>query len=900
MLAQTIVCRSFVGRKAELAMLHELRREASQGRGGLVLVSGEAGIGKTRLLAEFADSLASARVRVVASQCRQFAQRPYAPVLDAIGRIDPSAARIAPAASRDEQFEGTVAAYLAATKRGGVVALIEDIHWTDPATIELLATLGTAAESERLLLVLTYRPDTFAESDPMFAALGRLATVRNAKRIELRALSRAEVSELIDGALEGIADLSNATRKAVAKLSEGNPLFTEELLKNAVEREHASAERDVLPTTIRAAVLERLAPLQSAEREVLEHAAVIGREFDVKLLEVALDMPSKTIRSALQRARARQLIVEDRAGEFRFRHALTRETIYESFLDVQLRALHRRIADALERSPEAERSIQSLAYHCWAARDAERAIAFGIRAADEAMAVFAYEEAIRFFYYAAEFMPRDSAESAAIRRRIVRAFANNGENAESMRVAADTARILERLGDLEGECEVRIEWAVESYNLGLPDSSSPLTEIAARVQGPEHTQLRILLETTHAQLLALVGRDAEARAILEAIGRLPQSADATARISYLATSALLHLHAADIEEYLVDLEGMLRITTDENRPVLRVLTLCNAASVLTRVGRLEEASRYMHQAKALALENNYRGQLAIALACEAAQLYRSGDLAAASATLIESLEIGTDHEVARLQRAAYGTAVALLTGDTKLFERCYDEARLARHSQAGLIGFSYAEHMVASGRAAEARELLQRALPTVAGGDFAPFELPLAIARWGAQADVEEARAQLARLEDLPSRPLRSACLALFDAYMASRVGAPEAKSLGLAAAADFERLELPLWVADGLRLGGETERARALYARIGAVARLRDLERQAAVASPGETARDGGTLTAREREVAELVADGLSNGEIGAKLFITVKAVEKHLGSIYRKLDFSSRSKLIVYMKEH
>jgi DNA-binding CsgD family transcriptional regulator len=321
---------------------------------------------------------------------------------------------------------------------------------------------------------------------------------------------------------------------------------------------------------------------------------------------------------------------------------------------------------------------------------------------------------------------------------------------------------------------------------------------------------------------------------------------------------------------------------------------------LTRVGRLEEASRYMHQAKALAREGNYRGQLAIALACEAAQLYRSGDLAAASATLVESLEIGTDHEVARLQRAAYGTAVALLTGDTKLFERCYDEARLARHTQAGLIGFSYAEHMVASGRGAEARELLHRALPTVAGGDFAPFELPLAIARWGAQADVEEARAQLARLEDLPSRPLRSACLALFDAYMASRVGAPEAKSLGLAAAADFERLQLPLWVADGLRLGGETERARALYARIGAVARLRELERHAAVASPGESAREGGTLTAREREVAELVADGLSNGEIAAKLFVSVKAVEKHLGAIYRKLDFSSRSKLIVYMKGH
>jgi DNA-binding CsgD family transcriptional regulator len=283
------------------------------------------------------------------------------------------------------------------------------------------------------------------------------------------------------------------------------------------------------------------------------------------------------------------------------------------------------------------------------------------------------------------------------------------------------------------------------------------------------------------------------------------------------------------------------------------------------------------------------------LASEAALLYRRGDLSTAKTRLVESLEIGTDHSSASMQRAVYGTAVAVLTGDEELLERCHDQARAKSDDQVGFVAFSYAERL-AAGRTIEAAELLHRAVPSVGCGNHAPFELAIAIARWGTLEDAERARAQFERFADPASRPLREACLTLIDAYVAARTGRPEVKALGLVAAAAFSALGLPLWEADGLRLGGETDRAMAIYERIGAVARRWELERRMAIAPEAGEAES--LLTGREREVAELVASGLSNAEIAAKLFVTVKAVEKHLGSIYKKLHFSSRSKLIVYMK--
>jgi ATP/maltotriose-dependent transcriptional regulator MalT len=891
-----------IGRRTELAHLHERRREASLGRGGLVLICGEAGIGKTRLLAEFKASLASARVRVTAAQCRQYAGRPYGPILDSLGRIDAAAAKLEPAASRAEQFERISSAYLTASRRGAVVVLLEDLQWTDPATLELLATLAAAASSERLLFVATYRTGAMPESDPLFAAIGRLGSLRGASTVELDELQRPELAAFIENALEGLPEVAQGTRKEIARLSEGNPLFAEELMKNALDRKRAGATRSALPTTIRAAVRERLAPLGPEDFDVLAHAAVVGRQFGATLLATAIDLPRARVERALQRARALQLIVEERSGEFRFRHALTRETIYEDFLGVQLRALHRRIAAALEELPGREHVLQALAYHWWAADEGLKAVEYAERAGDEAMSVFAYEEAIRFFGYAADFVPHHSAAGAALRRKIMRALTLNGERGQALRVGEETAAILERLGDLAQECDVRIDWAVESYNLGLPDATAPLVAMLPRLEPPEHAAIRSRLEITRAQLLAIAGREDEALAILASLGSSAPGEDRTEQLSYFATKALVCQRRADIDGFLENTNRMLAIATDERRLAHRAMTLSNMAGVLTRVGRLDGVEGYLAEAVALARPRHFQAQLAIALAYSVALHYRRGEFREAKSAANQVLEIETDHTLPGLHLAAYGCAIGLLTGDDDLVARCYDEARAARNGQIGLVGFAYAERSIANGNPDEARRLLARALRSSGGTGMAPFDLYLAVARWGAEADLELARTELESARAVNRHSVHGGILALFDAYVAARsLDNAAARRLGAEAAAAFGALGLPLWEADALRLAGQVESAREIYARIGAVARLRELERRAAgEPSASATAAREGVFTSREREVAELVGAGLSNAEIAHKLGVTVKAVEKHLGAIYKKLDFSSRSKLIVYMQAH
>ena len=742
MIAQALVCRELIGRDAELAHLHERRRQASRAHGGLVLVAGEAGVGKSRLLAEFRASLAGLRVRAVASHCRQFAQRPYGPILDALAGLDPARAHLEPAPSRGEQFERIVNAFLVAARRRCVIALIEDIHWTDPASIELLAALAERAASERLLLVASYRPEASTEVSALFAGIARLANPSGTSRISLQPLAGAELRALIDGALLETQRLPSETVAAVARLSEGNPLFAEELLKSALERHCAGSSTDGLPTTIRAAVLERLEPLSAGEFEILAQAAVIGRRFGTALLEATLDAPRESVRRTLARARTLQLIVEESSDDFRFHHALTREAIYESFLGVQRRELHRRIALQLEAGDPAARAIVDLAYHWWAARDGAKAALYGERAGDEAMRVFAYDEAVRFYRYAAEFVERLSQRGAGLLAKISRAFARNGERAEALRYAIDCAEVYERLGDLQGEAEMREDWATQAANLGLGDPIAPLS-----VPGPD--------------------------------------VDRMVRLSYFATRAILCANETDIEGYEGNVRAMLELT-DESKISHRPLILCNAAKVLADAARLERAASCIDEAQSISRRLNLRAQIAVAHALDVRLRYLRGELNTARTALEAALAIGTDDANARLYIAVNGSLLARLLGDEVLLERCSHHPAGPDDGPSALIGLPRAERLAADGRTAEAANTLAAALQREDAAR-SPHEVYLGIARWGTASDVALARERLesfaARTQDLVHR----ATLPLFEALVAARSGdAAAARTHGARAADAF------------------------------------------------------------------------------------------------------------------
>ena len=276
------------------------------------------------------------------------------------------------AQSQGERFDRLAETLLREAGRSTIVAVVEDAHWADAASLEFLAYLAARIESARVLLVVSYRSEALQPDHPNEAGIARLTRAARSGRIELRPLDGPSMRRFIDEAL-GRQALPSETLRAIARASEGNPLFIEELLKNAVERGVAAAPARVsLPASVRAALVERLRPLEPEAKRVIAHASVIGRSFDLDLLARTLGAERDALLPALRRACDLQLLEEETPERFRFRHALTREAIYGRFLGAEARQRHRAIALAIESDPPERQSVERLAYH-WNAAGDERA-----------------------------------------------------------------------------------------------------------------------------------------------------------------------------------------------------------------------------------------------------------------------------------------------------------------------------------------------------------------------------------------------------------------------------------------------------------------------------------------------------------------------------------------------
>jgi predicted ATPase len=419
-IVRPVLCRPFVGRLNELAYLHERRREAGASRGGLVFISGDACLGKSRLIAEFCRSLTYSRWRIAYGPCREFAGRPYGPVLDALASLDPSASRWAPAESKREQFDAIAERFAAIASKKALVVVIDDLHWADAATLDLLVHLSSSMPRMRALFLVSFRPGDVQPGDPATAAISKMTRQAQAGRIDLAPLQGLQLRTFIDEALVGI-DLSQETRRAIALVGEGNPFFTEELLKNAVQQApqpRRFGHRPQIPQTIRTTLLERLRPFDARERRIVTHAAAIGRTFNLDLLSTITGAQTESVVTALRRARDVQLIEELEPNAFRFRHALTREVICSEFLETELRPLHHNIAQALESRSEDDRPIEALAYHWWAAGDQALSTQYNDLAGDAARQMYAHEDAVAFYERALESQSIDPVARGAILEKI--------------------------------------------------------------------------------------------------------------------------------------------------------------------------------------------------------------------------------------------------------------------------------------------------------------------------------------------------------------------------------------------------------------------------------------------------------------------------------------------------
>jgi DNA-binding CsgD family transcriptional regulator len=416
----------FVGRAEELARLLAALDQAEQGQPAMVLVAGDAGVGKTRLVAELAHQARQRRARVLVGGCLEVGDvgLPYVPVVAALrgfvaeadnrellaaaakglprlGRLLPelpdqpnAPASLGEGLEQLQLFDGVGSLLVRLSEHAPLVLVLEDLHWADASTRELVAFLHQTLRTGRLLLVATYRSDELQRRHPLRPWLAELGRRPGVARLELGPLSRAELAEHL-ASLRG-QRLSAAAVERIFARSEGNPFYAEELLAVGADQTEVA-----LPRALGEVLLARVQVLSEGARQVLRVAAVAGRRVRHRLLVAAAGRPEPEVETGLREAVAAGVLVAEATSEsYSFRHALLQEAVYGDLLPSERVRLHATFAQLLEDGGGAGASAAELAYHCLASHDLAGGLVASVQAATEAQAVHAPGERLRHLEHA--------------------------------------------------------------------------------------------------------------------------------------------------------------------------------------------------------------------------------------------------------------------------------------------------------------------------------------------------------------------------------------------------------------------------------------------------------------------------------------------------------------------
>jgi ATP/maltotriose-dependent transcriptional regulator MalT len=951
----------FVGRAEELGSLTDLVAQLGGGRASAIDFVGDPGIGKSRLLAELA-ALADARGHLVLTGSASEVERdvPFAVFVDALDEyVQGLDSRRLDELADDVRAElGSVFPSLARLGNGHVVTLqheryrahravrellellgtttplvlvLDDLHWADSASVELLGTLLRRLPAANVLIVMAGRQRQLPER--LGAALERAHRAGTLTRAELGALTHAETCELLG---DGVAD---AEATALYEESGGNPFYLEQLAR-ALGRAAGPARSgretrlaDIgIPPSVAAALTAELALLPQEVRRVLEGAAVAGDPFEPELAAAAASASDEVTLEALDDLLRLDLVRStDVPRRFRFRHPLVRRAVYESTPGAWRLGAHERSSAALAARGA---SATSRAHHVeQSARTGDAAAVAVLCEAGEAAARRAPESAARWFAGALRLIPDDAPAQQRVELLLARAAA-----------LAATGRFTE-------------------------SHEALLDGVALASEGP--VELRLKVTTACAAVEHLLGRHEKAHArLLNALNGLPEgSPESVALMIELAVDGLYRAEYDSMREWAErarDAAGPL-----EDRP-LTAAAVAALALAGAFAGRVPEADRHRSEAAALvdalpdaelalrldAAANLAAAELyldryeeAVAHAERALRIGRAtgqsdivpvlfptlGSAARMRGRLAESGELLDGAvEAARLSGHTQGLAwnllnrshTALQAGDVELaLEAAHESNDLLRGLDHGLVsayaGVALAGALLASGDSERAVEVLVSS----AGGDELPFIpggwrakcLDLLTRCWlalGCHGEAEraaacaEARAEAVPLQMAVAMAGRARAAVLFESEPA--VAAERA----LASAAAAEKAGVPIEAALSRALAGralaragehqqaaaELERAAAELHSHGALRDRDEAERELRKLGrrTHRRIRTGATdgigiasLTARELEVARLVVDRKTNPEIATALFLSQKTVESHIRNMFYKLGVASRVEL-------
>jgi len=440
-----------IGRSEELEILDAAFKRVSTGDGReVVLIAGEAGMGKTTIASEFARGAHGQGASVLFGHCQEETGAPYQPFREAIGHyvthapdavltshvefsglhlglmiralgsrlgFTPSSTTADPQAERYLVFAAAVDLLVRASEDQALVIVLDDLQWADKQSLQLLRHVVASIEPLRVLIVVTYRSTDLAQSDPLVETLAALRREPGVSRIDLKGLGDADLVTFLErsiGAELGEADLSLA--RALYRETDGNPFFVTEVLHHLADTgqlgtgmpDIASVEQGgeswLLPDSVREVVSARVGRLGDPAKQVLALAAVIGRDFDLEVLAAVSNRSEDELLDVLDAAYATALVreVSDVPGHYVFTHALIRRTLYDELGVTRRARVHREIAETLEdlRQVPSAAAVRDLAYHWFCATqpvDVSKAIEYSQRAAQAALEALAPDEALRYY-----------------------------------------------------------------------------------------------------------------------------------------------------------------------------------------------------------------------------------------------------------------------------------------------------------------------------------------------------------------------------------------------------------------------------------------------------------------------------------------------------------------------
>lgn len=755
-----------IGRLPEMAMLHEALARVEAGSPVVVLIGGEAGIGKSRLVAELA---AHARARgdlVLEGACASLGSGeglPFGPIAEALrgllrtsdrallddvidpttrelGRLIPDFLwndgdgflQVAPADwAQTRLFDAFLTLLERLGERRSVVLVTEDVHWADRSTRDLLDFVARRLRNERVFVIATYRTDELHRRHPLRPWLAEMSRLARVEQMELARFERDEVAELL-AAIEGRRP-SASTVEAIAHRAEGNPFFSEELLAAG------STGPNVLPARLRDVLLGRIGSLSAPAGRLVEAASAAGRTVDHDLLGTVLGMDDDELAGAIEEAISSTILVpvdgDVAGGSYAFRHALLGEAVYDEILASERRRLHAAYSAALAALPTPDGAagashLAALAHHASAANDLPLALQASIAAARASAATSGFFEAARAYERAIALWDSvPEADRPPDEDHVELLFETSGafQTAQETERAREVARLAAAGVDSDREplrsarLEERLAWAIY-LNGDLAEATRLLDGVVARLDGQPPSPEGAGCLSTLATFTLYGGRYRAAAGIAERAIAMSQSVGAGGReVEAMGALGAALAIVGECDRGLDVLREALAKAHDHRDPILIGMAYLALASTLFDCDALEDSVAVGLEGSAWARGLRIPGFDTMAVE-GLVPLGRWRE----SEAILRSIPPDHDKGVGSSWNGIFAGIIAVRAGRPAEAQQLHDIRReatalLTDAATAGNLGGALIELALAEGRLDDAREIVDEGLGWLAVGDDVRF-----------------------------------------------------------------------------------------------------------------------------------------------------------------------------------